>query len=29
MISRLLRSPTAARDAIVLAEILQRPEQRW
>jgi hypothetical protein len=29
MISRLLRSSTAARDAIVLAEILQRPEQRW
>ena len=28
-ISRLLRSTTAARDAIVLAEILQRPEQRW
>lgn len=26
---RLLRSPTAARDAVVLAEILQRPEQRW
>jgi hypothetical protein len=28
-ISRLLRSPTAARDAVILAEILQRPEQRW
>jgi hypothetical protein len=28
-IVRLLRSPTAARDAVILAEILQRPEVRW
>jgi hypothetical protein len=28
-IARLLRSPTAARDAVILAEILQRPETRW
>jgi hypothetical protein len=28
-ISRLLRSPSAARDAVILAEILQRPDVRW
>jgi hypothetical protein len=28
-ISRLLRSPAAARDAVILSEILQRPVERW
>lgn len=28
-IARLLRSPTAARDALILAEIFQRPNERW
>lgn len=28
-IARLLRSPTSARDALILAEIFQRPDQRW
>lgn len=28
-VKRLLRSPTSVRDAIILSEILRRPEDRW